>query len=96
MILHTLNCPPSSASFQQCLDHVAPDDALLLMGDGVYGTLDHVDALAVLADTGAKIYLLADDVAAAGVPTETGHWTLLDMPGFVALTEQFQRQLAWY
>lgn len=96
MILHTLNASPTSAAFEQCLGAVAPGDAVLLLGNGVYAALDASDSLARLQATGAALYVLRDDAAAAGVGERLGAIGTVDVDGFVALSEQFPRQLAWY
>lgn len=94
MVLHTLNAAPNGTAFDACLAAIAPEDALLLLGDGVYCALPATQACDMLLQSGAKIYLLERDAQAAGLadtPVE-----ITDMAGFVALTERFPRQLAWY
>jgi tRNA 2-thiouridine synthesizing protein B len=96
MILHTLNAAPSSAAFEDCLSVARAGDAIVLMGDGVYAALSGTRAWEELQSRGAELYLLNSDALALGVmqPTEGGNW--IDMDGFVALTERFPRQQAWY
>ena len=53
MILHTLNASPSSIAFMDCVNIIAKDDALVLMGDGVYAALADTDASKALQDTDA-------------------------------------------
>jgi tRNA 2-thiouridine synthesizing protein B len=96
MILHTLNASPASAAFAECLRLLAPGDALLLLGDGVYCALAGTTARAQLDAAGAELYVLHDDVAAAGILGQTAGTSTVDIDGFVALTERFARQLAWY
>lgn len=95
MILHTLNALPTSQAFADCLRAVAPGDALLLLGDGVYAALPGTGAWTTLGASGVALYVLLTDAEAAGVvpasPIET-----VDMDGFVALSEQYPRQQAWY
>jgi len=43
-----------------------------------------------------QLYVLGDDAAAAGVLARMDAVTVIDFDGFVALSEQFPRQLAWY
>ena len=95
MILHSLAASPASAAFTDCLRVLRPGDALLLLGNGVYAACDH-GALQRLAQSGAQLYLLDDDARAAGVTAETEELTRVDMDAFVALTERFPKQLAWY
>jgi tRNA 2-thiouridine synthesizing protein B len=96
MALHTLAAAPTSAAFNDCLRLVAPGDTLLLLGDGVYTALQGTAARAGLEASGADVYLLHEDASAAGVLDRLGGLPTIDMDGFVALTEQFSQQLAWY
>jgi tRNA 2-thiouridine synthesizing protein B len=95
MILHTLNAIPSSAAFQECVKLLRPEDALVLLGDGVYAAVELTEALSLLRATGAKIHLLRSDATAAGIAVAASIEDI-DMDGLVALTERFPRQLAWY
>lgn len=96
MTLHTLNASPASAAFADCLRLLAPGDALLLLGDGVYAALAGSAARQALDAGPARVYVLQPDAAAAGVLGRIGGAELVDIDGFVALTEQYARQLAWY
>ena len=96
MILHTLNASPSSPAFSDCLKVLVTGDAVLLMGDGVYAAIPQSRACNLLLATGADIHVLRADAAAAGV-NELPHVVCsIDMDGFVALSERFPRQQAWY
>ena len=94
MLLHTLNATPGQHATEQCLRCVTSDDALLLLGDGVYAAAS-AELEVMLAST-ANLYVLADDARAAGVNIDDERITLIDMAGFVTLTEQYERSLAWY
>ena len=96
MTLHTLNASPASGAFADCLGMVAAGDALLLLGDGVYAAMAGTGARARLDACGVQLYVLGDDAAAAGVLARMDAVTVIDFDGFVALSEQFPRQLAWY
>ncbi len=96
MTLHTLNASPASAVFADCLGMLAAGDALLLLGDGVYAGMAGTGARAKLDACGAQLYVLRDDTAAAGLLERMDAITVIDFDGFVALSEQFPRQLAWY
>lgn len=96
MILHTLNASPASPAFRDCLRVVAPGDALLLLGDGVYAALAGTDACSAIQACGADIYLLSADARAAGLSQAIGAGTTIDMDEFVALSEHLPRQQAWY
>ena len=96
MTLHTLNASPGSAAFTDCLRMIAAGDALLLLGDGVYAALAGTGARAQLDACGARLCVLREDATAAGVLERVAGTELIDIEGFVALSEQFPRQLAWY
>ena len=96
MILHTLNASPGSAAFSDCLRIITAGDALLLMGDGVYAVIANSDAATALQASGAELYVLAADAKAAAVNNFVEGVTRVDMGGFVALSERFPRQQAWY
>jgi tRNA 2-thiouridine synthesizing protein B len=95
MILHTLNVSPSHPAFRDCLKIVQKEDALLLMGDGVYAALNGTEAWRALQDKGLTVYILSNDALTAGV-CESSDIVRIDMDGFVTLTETYPRQLAWY
>jgi tRNA 2-thiouridine synthesizing protein B len=96
MTLHTLNASPASAAFAGCLRLLAPGDALLLLGDGVYAALEGTAARQALDASPAQVYVLRPDAAAAGVLGRMGSAEFVDVDGFVGLSEHFARQLAWY
>ena len=96
MTLHTLNASPASAAFADCLRLLAPGDALLLLGDGVDAALDGTAARRALDASPAQLFILQPDAAAAGVLGRIGTVELVDIDGFVTLSERFARQLAWY
>jgi tRNA 2-thiouridine synthesizing protein B len=96
MILHTLNASPASRAFSDCLRVIAGDDALLLMGDGVYAAIPGTAAWGALQESGAAVYVLDTDASAAGISELADSASRVDMAGFVALTERFVRQQAWY
>jgi len=96
MTLHTLSASPTTAAFADCLRLIAPGDALLLLGDGVYAALPGTGPRRALGACGAALYVLHDDAAAAGVLARIDGETVVDMDGFVELSERYSRQLAWY
>lgn len=97
VILHTLNAAPGSTAFSDCTRLLSSDDALLLMGDGVYAALAGTAAHKDLSNTGASLYLLEADAAAAGILSQTADNVCpVDFDAFVRLTEQFAKQQAWY
>lgn len=96
MILHTLNASPSSPAFVDCLAVIAAGDTLLLLGDGVYAALKGSDGCAQLEACGASLHVLQSDAEAAGILQRMGSFKVIDMTGFVALSERCPRQQAWY
>jgi tRNA 2-thiouridine synthesizing protein B len=96
MLLHTLSCSPDHPAFRQCLASLGKEDALVLMGDGVYVAAPHSHALASLVETGAAIFILRDDAEAAGLTTLPNGSSFASMADFVELTERHPRQMAWY
>lgn len=96
MILHTLNASPSSAAFRDCTSIVSTHDAVILMGDGVYAALQGTKGCAELQATGGELYLLHPDAQVAGIVHPAEGFIIIDMVGFVLLTERFSRQQAWY
>ncbi len=97
MILHTLNASPNSPAFNDCIRLLAEGDALLLLGDGVYAALPGTAPCDQLRHTGADLYALEPDAAAAGILSLMDNKVrLVDFDAFVALSEEFTRQQAWY
>ncbi len=96
MILHTLNASPSSSAFADCLRVVHAGDAVVLMGDGIYAALADTRAWGEIQARGVEVYLLSCDAVAAGATALAGAAKLIDMDDFVALTERYPRQQAWY
>ena len=96
MILHTLATTPGRAAFEECLAILSPEDAVLLLGDGVYAGINNTDAFDRLQATGATLHILREDALAAGLIERLGAMTVIDMEGFVSLTERCPRQLGWY
>ena len=96
MVLHTLNCSPAAAAFGDCLRLLAAGDALLLMGDAVYAGIPGTAPREALDGCAAELYILRDDAAVAGVLQQLEGLVLVDIAGFVELTERYPRQLAWY
>jgi len=72
-------------------------DALLLLGDGVYAARSGTTPCEHLMNTGASLYVLEPDAAAAGIlDLMEDKVELVDFDAFAALTEEFTRQQAWY
>ncbi|MEJ2533873.1 MAG: sulfurtransferase complex subunit TusB [Halioglobus sp.] len=86
MILHTLATTPGRDAFDNCLAILSPEDAVVLLGDGVYAGIRKTEACK----------RLRADALAAGLIERLGPITVVDMEGFVSLTERYPRQLGWY
>jgi len=98
MLLHTVSRSPAHSALRDCLAVLGPDDAILLLGDGVYAAIAGGEGAALLAGSGATLFVLEADAALAGVQERLllPGATVVDDDGFVALTERYGRQLAWY
>ncbi|MCG6657155.1 sulfurtransferase complex subunit TusB [Halomonas campisalis] len=95
MILHILNRPPSSSlTYREALASMGPEDRLLLIEDGVLGALPsqvrHFESV-----TG-RLFALREDLAARGLD---GHCDaavqVVDVDGFVQLTEEADKTVSW-
>ncbi len=96
MLLHTLNAAPDTDSFRDCLRSAQNGDAILLMGKGVYCALANSAARQALENCPARLLALDSDIRAAGIANKVGDLALIDIDAFVALSEFYPRQLAWY
>ncbi|GHA86962.1 sulfurtransferase complex subunit TusB [Modicisalibacter luteus] len=96
MLLHILNRSPASSRVPlDTLRAMGDNDWLLLIEDGVYG------AVGPLADEftsiQGRVFALKEDLVSRGL--ENRHDAtieLVDMDGFVALTEQATQTVSWY
>lgn len=96
MILHTLYAAPSNPAFADCLRALQPQDSLLLLGDGVYALLPGSAPRTALLARQLELYVLEPDARTAGLDSTDGAAQTVDVDGFVALTERFPAQMAWY
>lgn len=97
MTLHTLNCLPGHSNSETCLSRLLAQDRLLLLGDGVYHALLGSPAADRLSGLPCPVFVLRADAQAAGIlPRLATGVTVIDEDGFVTLTEEHPRQLAWY
>ncbi|MDF2177609.1 sulfurtransferase complex subunit TusB [Aliiglaciecola sp. CAU 1673] len=95
MILHLVKQSPySSYHLKQCMQRMADGDALLLMQDAVLALSQDNKDLALLAQRGA-LFVLSDDCKARGLQNNYIGCTMLDYPGFVDLTLQFDKVISW-
>lgn len=82
--LHLLSNPGAVAS---CLAAAAADDAVLLLGDGVF-------ALTALAASSVAIGVLRDDVDSRGVPVP-GHVRRMSQADFVDWVVAHDTSVTW-
>ncbi|MDW5375486.1 sulfurtransferase complex subunit TusB [Halomonas sp. HP20-15] len=96
MLLHLLNrSPASSGVAHDVLRAMGPDDRLLLIESGVYGAVGPQATL--FSALHGRCFALADDLASRGLSECCADWiTVLDMQGFVMLTEETQRTVSWF
>ncbi len=94
--LHTLSRSPYQTDIDAMLRCVAPQDALLLLQDGVIAALAQGNTVARLLAQGVPVYALREDVEARGLAAQISTSILLvDYTEFVRLTAQHAVQLAW-
>ena len=97
MLLHTINCTPNSQAIKDCGKALSAEDAIVLMGDGVYSGLADSPSGKKLLASGASLYAIESDIRAAGIEDNLDPAiTVIDYAGLVTLSESFSRQVAWY
>lgn len=96
MNLHTLNrSPADSRVYQQTLQAMGHDDQLLLIEDGVQGALPQL--VGYFEDVEGRVYALKEDLEARGLLglcADNVH--VVDVDGFIELTEQADKTITWY
>lgn len=96
MILHILNrSPTASRVYQDALAAMGPTDRLLLIEDGVQGALPqlvrHFEAL------DGRLFALLEDLASRGMEGRCADRVqVVDVDGFVALTEEADKTVSWF
>ncbi|ALM52527.1 sulfurtransferase complex subunit TusB [Halomonas huangheensis] len=96
MQLHTLNrTPAQSLVYRQVLTAMGADDYLLLIEDAVQGALPqlvgHFEGLR------GRLYVQEEDLTARGLLERCDSSVkVVNVDGFVALTEQADKVLSWY
>ena len=96
MLLHVVNrSPATSRVYQQALSGMSPDDRLLLIEDGVQGALPQLVRYYVGLE--GRLFALKEDLESRGL---LGHCDasvqVVDVDGFVDLTEEAERTVSWY
>ncbi|HSH47002.1 MAG TPA: sulfurtransferase complex subunit TusB [Halomonas sp.] len=96
MKLHILNRSPAvSGVYRQALDAMSPDDLLLLIEDAVLGgapgLVDYFDEVA------GRVYALREDLEARGLAGRLdASIQVIDIDGFVDLTERSKQSVSWF
>ncbi|MBF7052386.1 sulfurtransferase complex subunit TusB [Halomonas sp. KAO] len=95
MLLHTLNRPPTSQVLAQALAGMGPDDKLLLIEDGVIGALPaHRERFGRVA---GRLYALQEDLESRGLLSLRDEAVrVVDVGGFISMTETSERTVSWY
>ena len=95
MALHCLTKRLENTSHEALLQQLQEGDAVLFLGAATMLALDEA-ATAALNDRGARLYALDSDVAAHGLPTAIDNVQIIDMVGWVDLTEEHETQSQWF
>ncbi|MGM0692048.1 MAG: sulfurtransferase complex subunit TusB [Pseudomonadota bacterium] len=96
MLLHIVNrSPATSRVFQQALAAMSPRDRLLLIEDGVQGALPQL--VQYYAGLEGRLFALKEDLASRGLLGRCdASVQVVDVEGFVDLTEEAERTVSWY
>lgn len=100
-ILHLVNKSPfTHDALRSCLAVCSPTDSVLLLEDGVFGTMASAPTCEQsnrLANLGTKFFALSQDVEARALATKISSlFHLIDYDGFVALTVDNHCVQSWY
>jgi tRNA 2-thiouridine synthesizing protein B len=96
MILHILNRPPSSSLvYRDALAAMAGNDRLLLIEDGVMGAL--TSQVRHFQEIEGRLFALREDLSARGLEGQCDASVLVvDVDGFVSLTEEADKTVSWF
>ncbi|MBJ7222931.1 MULTISPECIES: sulfurtransferase complex subunit TusB [unclassified Brenneria] len=95
-MLHTLSHSPYHCDMDTLLRCLGPEDALVLLQDGVIAALADTPVLNRLLKTAIPLYALKNDVDARGLVAQIStNVSLIDYTEFVKLTVRHPQQLAW-
>jgi len=84
----TLHLIFSAEGLQSCLGIIQPEDALLLIEDGVY---------AVLGDSATRLHAIEDDLVARGLQDlHADNVQRIDYSGMVELVARHQPIVSWH
>jgi tRNA 2-thiouridine synthesizing protein B len=98
--LHTVNKSPFERNaLASCLGHVLPEDAILLIEDGVVAARKGSSVSPLLGDAARNgaLYVLGPDMAARGLTEDllVSGARVVDYGGFVDLVASCERTVAW-
>ncbi len=99
--LHTVNKSPfTSSALKSCVLICRSQDGILLLEDGVFGSLQSAPdslELSALNQKGIHIYALLNDVKARALEHKIADYIqLISYDEFVSLTVNFKRVQSWY
>ncbi|PRY71002.1 sulfurtransferase complex subunit TusB [Halomonas ventosae] len=96
MLLHVVNrSPATSRVYQQALASMSPEDRLLLIEDGVQGALPQL--VRYYAGLEGRLFALKEDLESRGLLGRCdASVQVVDVDGFVDLTEEAERTVSWY
>lgn len=94
MILHIVSVSPlASTGFADCLGMASPNDAIILIENGVYAAISPQ----IIAPAPCPIFVLEADLTARGLTQQKlKNIKLVDYSGWVELTATFPKSLSWY
>ncbi len=96
MILHTIN--KNNEALERCLSLLSPEDAVLLIEDGVYAALDSKENETVWnsLSPGIKKYAMVNDLAVRGISDRMlPFFKTIDWPDFVSLSLEYEKVISW-
>jgi len=94
--LHIIaSAPDVGAALQNCLRVAAPDDAIVLIGNGVYCAASASFERIVKRSGGIRWYALEADVVRRGIGAELGPVVAVDDAAFVDLVTARQPIVSW-
>lgn len=99
--LHTINKSPfAHNTLFSCIKVCAERDGILLLEDGVFGTIASApgaDELQLLIQRGVKVFALINDIKARGLEEKLApNIELIDYNTFVQLTLNHRCVQSWY
>ncbi|WJG11175.1 sulfurtransferase complex subunit TusB [Aliiglaciecola sp. LCG003] len=95
MILHKfVDSPYDTLTLQQSISRVNASDGVLLLENAVY-VLQSSSLMETILCTGAKVYVIEDDMLARGISSHHSKISLINYAQFVQLTLEYQQVISW-